>query len=746
MRMIVAYMLLLLLATSVLAGHKSEFYRKFEKDYGAIDLDLLNNPGETAEIRGFVYRKDVATFTFTEGSIHLLRYLDGRPTTAIFVGKGNATIRIPSHAEVEGLCCAVNDRVVSDDGILSVDFDGCFIRLADDFDLKLKEEFSFKKQELNWKNFTIAKQDQGETYFKPVRWDTYDNYFQLLRSHYERSEDGFFWIDFGRYVFTFDPNQPEEVRIAYEFEAADEVLTEGATFQRKERNIYDDSAISNIAYQITTIEKHGDLEMGGPDGGQIKSARANIKVVVNADSLRYLTLFLHDNLKTDSIYFEGQPVDYHRRRDFQAMGIMLPEYRYQNDTIDLSFFYKGKDFDYTLPYTADPTPSIHSFTFVVPKGYNYLMPSMGPREKVELSREQFEVIPPQPFRRFYVQGYVSGFDTITTVSDIGMSLNFLKSKQIKKSNYDCFLPDKLYRRAITDAFNYYCAKLGAPIGAFGMYIYPKGFMSMPGIIEVPQVACVTEGTMEAVGGLDAIAGHSVARQWFGALMRPATYREAWLSEAIPQYLSLLFVQDNVGAGEFYSNLAIRRDTIASTYDRGRGILPLAAGARADDSYSANFGVWVMHMLRILMLDLETQSDNEFMRFQRELVLTFNNRKFTNHDFVRLAEKHYGHSLDFFFDQWLYGRAYPDYKVRYSIDQKADGYYIVGTVETKRVTANFDMPVLLRIELSDGQSRFVRESIHAGHDEFRIGPFETKPKELHFNEYLSVLSTDHVKKR
>ena len=61
---------------------------------------------------------------------------------------------------------------------------------------------------------------------------TYDNYFQLLRSVYERAEDGYFWIDFDRYVYSFDPNRPEEeVVVAYEHEGGDTEPTNGAVLQ-----------------------------------------------------------------------------------------------------------------------------------------------------------------------------------------------------------------------------------------------------------------------------------------------------------------------------------------------------------------------------------------------------------------------------------------------------------------------------------------------------------------------------------
>ena len=57
------------------------------------------NDGEIAKIKNFVYQKDVATFTFIEGSILFQKPIDGRPTAAIFVGDGLLHIDIPSPVE-----------------------------------------------------------------------------------------------------------------------------------------------------------------------------------------------------------------------------------------------------------------------------------------------------------------------------------------------------------------------------------------------------------------------------------------------------------------------------------------------------------------------------------------------------------------------------------------------------------------------------------------------------------------------
>ncbi|UCG62526.1 MAG: hypothetical protein JSV52_04360 [Candidatus Zixiibacteriota bacterium] len=664
--------------------------KKFKSDYSKLDLDLLNHVGDVFAVDSFTYQKDIATFTFRDGQIHLLRYVDGRPTTAIFTGDGTAVINVPSHMERMSLTSVTGDSVVNEK------FDVCLIRFADDLDLKLKEQFPFEQKELKWKEFTKSKQAQNEYYFKPSLYHEYDNYFQLLRSLYERGEDGYFWIDFNRFNFCVDPNEPEPVTIAYEFEPADIIATEAVKLSLSTEAPIDDLALCELVkYPITTISKTATFEMGGIDGTKLDAATCELKLTVNTDSLKYLSTFLHYNLKEDSIHYNGQPVDYHRRNDFNFIGIILPEYVYRGDTITLNFGYHGKDYTYTLPYVEDPTPSPHSFTFSTPKGFNYLMPGMGPITETN-GRQQFQVVPEQPYDKFYFQAYASGHDTVSVVSDIGITVNFLKAKHITK-RLGCYVPDGLYESGIMDAFNYMTARMGNPAGTFEIFVYPENYYTMPGLVELPQILCYAQGDFDAFGGFNLFAGYSVSKQWFGNLLKPATDREFWLRDAASEYLNLIHIKNVVNnKTAYYTNLLNRRDTLYTLNGTGRD-RSLGTGLRCPAMVRCNKGAWLLHMLRYLMLDLEKVSEDRFFRFFYELCMTCNATRYTTSDIVSLAEKHYGEPLDWFFSQWLSSYGYPEYDVEYRIDQKEDGYYINTSVATRGVPVDFRMPVILRVK-------------------------------------------------
>lgn len=706
-------------------------------NYNTLSQDLLNNVGEIAAISNFVYQKDVATFTFEEGNIHLLRYVNGRPTTAIFVGKGHVDITVPLHSERQALWGVAKDSAVHES------FETCFIRMADDLDLKLKEKFTFEQKSLDWKLFNTAKQSQGEQFFRPVTLHEYDNYFQLLRSTYERGPNGYFWVDFNRYTFSVDPNRPEGVRIAYEMKLGDIVVYEGAAFQQKERGITDDRAASEVDFPTTPLARSGTLRLGGSDGRDIDSADINFPILYNADSSGFVTIFLDHHFTPDRIDLNGKQIEFHQRRDFSAIGLILPEKAHKGDTLNVRIVYHGSTYDSAFPWVENPAATPYTLTFLIPKGYNYLMPNMS--EKKEAGKYETFDVEVNKFNNFLFNSYATGFDTIPRISDAGLTVNFLKSKFINKRNFDCFVPDDLYQEGVLNSFDYLSSALGTPPDVFTVYVFPVNDLSMPGMMGVKQAACVNEGSNLAMGGFYMLAGTAAGKQWFGAALEPQSRHESWFGKSSPEYLGMMAIQNKVGAGQFYSNLVNRRDSVfrVAGFDQD---MPLSAGERCDETTLRNKGIWLLHMLRFMMYDFEGGADQKFLRMMSELSNSANSKSYSNEDLQKAFERGTGSSLSAFFDQWVYGRRYPEFTVTYSFVNKADGWYVEGSVAQSGMGESFDQPVVCRVQTADDNNLFVRQEVKGTNTPFSLGPLTAEPKEFVFNEFMSVLSKDKVSKK
>ena len=87
--------------------------------------------------------------------------------------------------------------------------------------------------------------------------------------------------------------------------------------------------------------------------------------------------------------------------------------------------------------------------------------------------------------------------------------------------------------------------------------------------------------------------------------------------------------------------------LLAAYDRGEPG-PISLGYRVfaskdddlDDYQTVVYkkGAWVIHMLRILMLDLKTMSDDRFTGIMRDFYLKYEGRRASTEDFRKLVEK------------------------------------------------------------------------------------------------------------
>lgn len=732
---ILGSIVLVLLVPVVVAADDSPLLREMKERYAALSSELLNAPAEKYAVSNFVYRKDRAEITFASGHIYLMRFVGGRATTAIFFGEGNAVIEIAAPLEQEALKGITGKTSVNES------FTFCFIRMADDLDLALRAHSSGEQLNFDYREYSQTKQNQGEFYFLPVIMHERDNYFQLLRSVYDRSANGYFWIDFNQYVVTYDPAVPEELLISYSKPGVVIEATEAAQIQALSHEKKRNAELSDIPYPTTMLARSGTIELSGLDGTWIAAADITAPVVLNRDSSRFVSLFLDSPMGIDSILLDGKPVDFMRRSGQIFVGLILPGYRRAGDTLQLRFFYHAKERYYpAYPFVEQPSALPHDITFTIPKGFGFSVPGGEAPAKGAGGKPVIHAAPNEPYRSLDFQAF-TGIDSTVHTAANGMPIVFLKAKGQVKEGAEFFIPDKVYQPAVIGAFDFLTARLGPPPSSFDLTVFHKQSITIPGFAGVPQVAELINET----GGMQLLAGVPVAQQWFGALARPATDRESWMLEGAADYLALMYVQDALGAPIFFGEIDYRKNALLTAIGV-REDMPLAAGSRARSATRVARASWLFHMLRFAMYDLETNSDRTFLKFLRELITRTHSSPFTNSDVIALAEKHYGQPLDWFFDQWLYRIGIPSVDATYSISGSAGSWQVSCTTNVRDVPESFQMPVVVRVAAADGTSHYSRHLVKAGQGSFTIGPLTDEPKQIVFNELFSMLSRDNVKKQ
>lgn len=151
------------------------------------------------------------------------------------------------------------------------------------------------------------------------------------------------------------------------------------------------------------------------------------------------------------------------------------------------------------------------------------------------------------------------------------------------------------------------------------------------------------------------------------------------------------------------------------------------------------GAWVVHMLRSLLLDLDSMDDSRFSALMQDFFRTHSGGTASTEDFRRIAEKHAGQDLGWFFDQWVYRNDVPVYEFATNTVRTPDGQYRVSCrIRQTGVAEGFRMPVTLRAEFGPERFAWVRRMVEGPTSRFDLPLLPLKPTRVVLNDLESVL--------
>ena len=189
----------------------------------------------------------------------------------------------------------------------------------------------------------------------------------------------------------------------------------------------------------------------------------------------------------------------------------------------------------------------------------------------------------------------------------------------------------------------------------------------------------------ATSGEDEVfRAHEVAHQWWGIGVDFASYHDQWLSEGFSNFSGLWYLQSVSKNNDQYFDML--RQWRSSILLREGEPGPISLGYRVfatrdddlDDYQTVVYkkGAWVVHMLRILMLDLKTMSDDRFTAMMKDFYGQYEGRRASTEDFQRVVERHAGTEMGWFFDQWVHSTATPTYRVAHRTEPAENGQFRV----------------------------------------------------------------------
>ena len=275
------------------------------------------------------------------------------------------------------------------------------------------------------------------------------------------------------------------------------------------------------------------------------------------------------------------------------------------------------------------------------------------------------------------------------------------------------------------------------------------------------------------GVSEVFRAHEVAHQWWGALVHWEDYRDQWISEGFSHYSAALYVlaglQDedqfedildawrldvlgevSVGQGTGILHYGVRPEVIRESDGHESG--PVVAGYRLNSTdtpvdyqiLAYEKGAFVLHMLRILLTDLETGDDTRFREMMRQFVREHHEQPASTRSFEAAVERAFGEPMDWFFDQWVYGVDVPTYRPDLEVSRVADQqppWLLHGTVRQEDVPGAFRMTVPVLVRFADRPPQAHHILVDAPSVDVEI-PLPAEPTDIEFNYQHAVLA--HVR--
>jgi aminopeptidase N len=213
-----------------------------------------------------------------------------------------------------------------------------------------------------------------------------------------------------------------------------------------------------------------------------------------------------------------------------------------------------------------------------------------------------------------------------------------------------------------------------------------------------------------------LLSNTIAHQWWGSEISPASQDDAWITNGMSRYGELMYLQDSAGEGAMQAAL-LDVSAGALAYDT----IPLTSAGRLNvfspefQSMTLEKGATVFHMLR-----WEVGQDS-FIKILRATLSQYTDKPIKTSDFTKIAEAQSQQQLTAFFSQWLDGTGAPDFTDKYAVYRLGNnkGFRTIG--EVQQDLDLFNMPVELRIE-TDGKTESRRVSVVGTDSQYVVDTF------------------------
>jgi aminopeptidase N len=232
----------------------------------------------------------------------------------------------------------------------------------------------------------------------------------------------------------------------------------------------------------------------------------------------------------------------------------------------------------------------------------------------------------------------------------------------------------------------------------------------------PEVVAIAGQRIADPRNASRLLANTIAHQWWGSEVSPATLNDAWITNGMSRYAELMTLEDSAGQNAFKAAISdVSAGALA--YDTE----PLSSLGRLDpfspqfQSMTLEKGAMIYHMLRWEM------GDDVFKQFLRGVLSQYKDQGVRTSQVQEVAEAQSHLQLTAFFAQWVDGTGAPSFKDKYTVFRlgSSKGFRTVGALEQDLDL--FRMPVELRIE-TDGKTEDRRVDLSGTESQFSVETF------------------------
>jgi hypothetical protein len=717
-------------------------------------FDEFNNIGRTtcsvADIDSLLITRDVANIRFGKGKIYLFPAIGKRPMAAMFVGKGRFIFSAPTKIEHEQLLRYYEKGV-------DLEFSQAFLLFNDTTLNQLTKNFKYKSE-----NCSFETRDNTK-YFLGYVGDKSKNHIErnIFQSLIDTAKNGFFYAQmfknkFQPFFFEINPFEQEEVRFSNRWANSQgidlpEVICQ-FPLKRKGNLIINPPSKDQLKNDFYKI----DVKISG---GLNFQAKANVKATILKRNLQWIYFNIFSEMEIDSIISSNnKKIEFYKPDKNNNIWVHLDKSYDKFDQLNLIFYYHSSKLlesdDNSWVYFRAPSlwyPSYgeeESALFDLTYQYSDLYRLVSVGDSVSSVKNSGDIISnwktKQPVQQasfnigYYKQDNYKKDDS-TVVSVLNAKSGHFSGNMSKEIAFD-----------VINSIGFY-SKIFGPCPVKHLFISETPYLhglAFPGLIHL---SWATYEQQNSKGFDELFRAHEVAHQWWGIDVGFKTYHDQWLSEAMAEYAGMMYMQLVFENNQrFVEAMKKSKENILQNrkylFSDGQQAGPIYLGYRTSSANTQGDydlivyekGAWVLHMLRMMMVDLNTMKEDKFIALLNDFYKSYSGKLATTDNFRAIIEKHMNLKMDWFFNEWIYNTAIPKYKVAYTTKDSPDGKYILQCkIKQENVPDDFVMPMIIKITLSNKQYSLVTKWIDKGIKEFQFS-VPSKPDDVTFNYMDSVL--------